>query len=63
MKTIIFFIHIMVGNIQPNGDHEGRQMYSFKTKKGETIETAYKGEILNYLSTGVFMYDEFLKDN
>jgi hypothetical protein len=59
MKTLILFLYMfMTGYIEPTDEHEGRQMYSFTTKEGKRIENAYKGEIINYLKTGTFEYDE-----
>jgi hypothetical protein len=49
------------GAIYPTEENDGRQMY-FIIAGADTIETAYKGEILNYLQHGKFNFNEDLQD-
>jgi hypothetical protein len=58
MKLLLFYFMLIKGIICYSGEHEGRPLYSFTTKQGEYVGHAYRGEILNYLSTGSFEYDE-----
>lgn len=47
------------GTITRDGDNDGRTTYTLKTEN-ETFEHVYKEEIINYLQTGTFKYDEDL---
>lgn len=47
------------GTITRDGDNDGRTTYTLKTEN-ETFEHVYKEEIINYIQTGVFKYDEDL---
>lgn len=62
MKTILFYWMLTTGAIQPTEKNEGVQMYSFDANNVK-IELAYKEEIINFLETGSFEYDDFLTDN
>lgn len=44
--------------VTPQEEHEGRQMYNICFKDGTTIEYAYKEEVLEYIKTGTFKYNE-----
>lgn len=59
MLQILFIIKIWCGIIVPTDDVDGRTIYSIPT---EGIEYAYKAEIIQYLETGVFKYDDTLDD-
>lgn len=56
---LLFIIKLHTGFIIPSSDVDGRIIYSIPT---ECIEYAYQAEIIQYLKTGVFMYDETLDD-
>ena len=45
--------------ITASGDNDGRTTYTIVTD-GEVIEHAYGEEVINYLVTGEFKYDEDL---
>ena len=47
------------GTITRDGENDGRTTYTLKTEN-ETFEHVYKEEIINYLQTGTFKYDEDL---
>jgi hypothetical protein len=74
MKTIIIILFGLLPNtekqfqklidskeIKPTLINDNRQMYQIVIKS-DTIDIAYKGEIKNYLKTGKFEFNEFLKD-
>ena len=74
MKTIIIILFGLIpntekqfqklidsGEIKPTLINDDRQMYQIVIKS-DTIDIAYKGEIKNYLKTGKFEFNEFLKD-
>jgi hypothetical protein len=50
---------VLTGVIVPQDDVDGRTIYSIPTVG---IEYAYKTEIIQYLETGVFTYDETIDD-
>jgi hypothetical protein len=58
MKTIVFYWMMLKGSIIPQGDNDGRKMYALKFPDDKVVDYAYKEEILNYLETGTFYYDE-----
>jgi predicted nucleotidyltransferase len=52
---------MVLGIVQPQDDVDGRTIYTIHTKSTH-IEYAYKAEVLRYLETGVFVYDETIDD-
>jgi hypothetical protein len=62
MYILIFRLYIVLGIVQPQDDVDGRTIYTIHTKSTH-IEYAYKEEVLRYLETGVFTYDETLDDS
>lgn len=56
---LIFILKLYTGAIIPSDDVDGRTIYSIPSAK---IEYAYEAEILRYLETGVFVYDETIDD-
>ena len=59
IAKIIFTLNIYFGLIVPTDDVDGRTIYAIPSKG---IEYAYKSEIIQYLETGTFQYDETLDD-
>ena len=59
IAKIMFILQLHSGVIIPTNDVDGRIIYSIPTVG---IEYAYKSEIIQYLETGVFTYDETLDD-
>ena len=55
----MFVLHLHSGQIIPTDNVDGRTIYSIPSAK---IEYAYKAEIVRYLETGHFDYNEDLKD-
>jgi hypothetical protein len=56
---LMFIIKLYSGIIIPTDDVDGRTIYSIPSAG---IEYAYQAEIIQYLETGVFTYDETLDD-
>lgn len=56
---IIFIWYVVTGVITPTDNVDGRKIYTLKIED-KIIEYAYKGEILEYLETGTFEYNEKL---
>jgi len=64
VKLITFKVMMFLGYITPmNDSHEGVDMYLLSLPDGTVIEYAYKEEILNYIETGEFHYDDTLEDS
>lgn len=61
MKTIVFYFMMLKGSIIPQGDNDGRKMYALKCSDGKVVDYAYKEEIINYIKTKQFKYNEDLK--
>jgi hypothetical protein len=59
IANIMFVLQLHSGVIIPTDDVDGRTIYSIPSAG---IEYAYKAEIIQYLETGVFSYDETLED-
>ena len=59
IANIMFVLQLHTGIIIPTDDVDGRTIYSVPSAG---IEYAYKAEIIQYLETGVFMYDETIDD-
>jgi hypothetical protein len=56
---LTFVLQLHSGVIIPTDDVDGRTIYSVPSAG---IEYAYKAEIIQYMETGVFTYDETLED-
>ena len=61
MSKLIFVWFLMNGTVTPAGEHENHKMYTVWFKDGKVIDYAYKGEVINYIETGEFIYDEDLE--
>ena len=59
IAKLMFILQLHSGFIVATNDVDGRTIYSIPSAK---IEYAYKAEIIRYLETGVFVYDETLDD-
>lgn len=59
MNAVIFYFYLLVGRVIPMHElHEGRDMYVLKFKDHTAVEHCYKEEILEYIETGTFEYNE-----
>lgn len=59
IAKLMFVLQLHSGVIIPSDDVDGRTIYSVPSAG---IEYAYKAEIIQYLETGQFEYDEDLID-
>ena len=59
LAKLMFILQLHSGFIVKSDDVDGRTIYSIPSKN---IEYAYKAEIIRYLETGVFTYDDTLDD-
>jgi hypothetical protein len=60
IAKLMFTLKLYSGVIVPSDDVDGRTIYSIPSAG---IEYAYQAEIVRYLETGVFTYDETLDDS
>ena len=72
MKAIIFMWYLITGTIMPQKDVDGRMTYRVEfnspteitegnqTFIGTNVDYAYKGEILQWIETNEFKYNEEL---
>jgi hypothetical protein len=59
IANLMFVLQLHSGIIIPTDNVDGRTIYSVPSAG---IEYAYKAEIIQYLETGTFTYDETLED-
>ena len=59
IANLMFVLQLHTGVIIPSDDVDGRTIYSIPSAN---IEYAYKAEIIQYLETGTFTYDETIDD-
>lgn len=57
----MFVWYIVTGVVVPQNDVDGRTVYAIKENKC-VVDYAYRGEILNWIETGLFVYNEDLED-
>lgn len=57
---VLFIIYLILGTVKPDGEYEGRKTYTLKTKEA-TYTHAYKAEIMEYIKTKEFKYNEDLE--
>jgi hypothetical protein len=50
------------GVVVPQSDVDGRNTYAIFFENNTVIDYAYTGEVLNWIRTGVFKYNEDLED-
>jgi hypothetical protein len=62
MIKLKFIWMLWTGVLTPCGDHEGQRMYNMQMDSNYVIEYAYRAEIMNYLRTGTFEYDDMLDE-
>jgi protein-tyrosine phosphatase len=65
MKLILIFTCLLnLGFIEPmNESNDDREMYYIYLSDGNVIEHAYKEEVLEWIETGTFEYNEDLTIN
>jgi hypothetical protein len=61
MSKLVFVWWLLNGTITPAGTHEDHKLYTVWFKDGKVADYAYKGEVMNYIKTGVFEYNDFLE--
>lgn len=61
MAKLIFMWYVINSTVVYQDTNEGKDLYSLHCKNGQVIELAYKAEILEYIETGTFEYNEDLE--
>ena len=62
IAKLIFAWYLITGTVVYQQDMDGRNQYALFFKDGKVIDYAYKEEILEYIETGTFEYNEDLED-
>jgi hypothetical protein len=63
MTKLIFIWYLVTGTVQYQQTMDGHKQYALFFKDGKVIDYAYKSEILEYIETGTFEYNEDLEFN
>ena len=63
MTKLIFIWYLLTGTVEYQQTMDGHKQYALFFKDGKVIDYAYKGEILEYIETGTFEYNEDLELN
>jgi hypothetical protein len=63
MTKLIFIWYILTGTVEYQQTMDGHKQYALFFKDGKVIDYAYKAEILEYIKTGTFEYNEDLEFN
>lgn len=59
LSYILFYWYILTGTVLPQ-DNTGRDTYILKLDNGQVIEHAYQEEVIAWINTGSFKYNEDL---
>ena len=60
MNEIIFLWYLITGTIVYQQEMDGRNQYALFFPDGKVVDYAYKEEILEYIDSGTFEYNEDL---
>jgi hypothetical protein len=63
MTKLIFIWYLLTGTVEYQQTMDGHKQYALFFKDGKVVDYAYKGEILEYIETGTFEYNEDLELN
>lgn len=63
MTELIFIWYILTGTVEYQQTMDGHKQYALFFEDGKVIDYAYKSEILEYIETGTFEYNEDLEFN
>ena len=62
IAKLIFTWYLLTGTVEYQQTMDGRKQYALFFEDGKVVDYAYKGEILEYIETGTFEYNEDLED-
>ena len=60
MNTLIFLWYLITGTVVYQQEMDGRNQYALFFPDGKVVDYAYKEEILEYIDSGDFEYNEDL---
>jgi hypothetical protein len=63
MTELIFIWYLLTGTVEYQQTMDGHKQYALFFEDGKVIDYAYKEEILEYIETGTFEYNEDLEFN
>jgi hypothetical protein len=63
MTKLIFVWYILTGTVEYQQTMDGHKQYALFFEDGKVVDYAYKEEILEYIETGTFEYNEDLELN
>jgi len=63
MTKLIFIWYLLTGTVEYQQTMDGHKQYALFFKDGKVVDYAYKSEILEYIETGTFEYNEDLELN
>jgi len=55
MKTVILAFYILTGQVETDKHPDGRKVYNIPSIE---VKEAYREEVIEWIETGVFTYDE-----
>jgi len=58
---IVFLWYLMTGTVKYQQTMDGHKQYALFFKDGKVVDYAYKAEILEYIKSRTFEYDETLE--
>lgn len=59
ITNIIFYFYLLIGRVIPmNEQYEGRETYILRFEDNTVVEYCYKEEILEYIESGTFEYND-----
>lgn len=62
IAQIIFIWYLITGTVIYQQDMDGKRQYALFFPDGKVVDYAYKAEIIEYIQTGTFEYDDTLED-
>ena len=60
MNTLIFIWYLITGTVVYQQEMDGRNQYALFFPDGKVVDYATKAEIMEYIKTGKFQYNEDL---
>jgi hypothetical protein len=60
-KTVFVWL-LLTGQVKYQQTMDGRKQYALFFEDGKVVDYATKGEIVEYIQSGTFEYDEDLED-
>lgn len=61
MYSLLFRLYMLLGIVKPQDNVDGRTIYTIHTKSTH-IEYAYKGEVIQWIRSHQFEYNEDIVD-